>query len=321
MRDEGARLIVLLTHLGLSGDKHLAEAVSGIDVIVGGHSHNRMGEALCVGTTLIVQAGAHGSDLGRLDLVLEKDRITDHRRTLIPLNHETIPPDPGTERLIRELLEPHQQALQEPVGVAGDWLVRAQTLAGQEAVKRDQESPADSLFADILRETTGADVALLPGVGYGVAIPPGPITAAQLRQLIPHDGRVFTMALDGAQIRDILEQSIENIFSEDVAAKVGGMIQVSGIRCRFDPNRSHGQRVVELANRSGDWNHGRRYLVATNSLLAQGGHNYREFLRAENVKQGPSQYEVVKHWFKEHSPVVTPPPGRIGQVPEGLTDP
>ena len=246
--------------------------------------------------------------------MLEKDRITDYRRTLIPLDHERIPADPGTERLIRELLEPHQQALQEPVGVAGDWLVRAQTLAGQEARMRDQESPVDSLFADILREETGADVALLPGVGYGVAIPPGPITAAQLRQLVPHDGKVFTMQLAGAQIRDILEQSVENVFSEDAATKVGGMIQVAGIRFRFDPRRSHGSRVVELADLSGVWDHGRKYLVATNSLLAQGGHNYREFLRAENVKQGQAQYEMVKRWIKEHSPVMTPPLGRIRRV-------
>jgi len=62
---------------------------------------------------------------------------------------------------------------------------------------------------------------------------------------------------------------------------------------------------------SGDWDHGRKYLVATNSLLAQGGHNYREFLRAENVKQGQAQYEMVKRWIKEHSPVMTPPLGRI----------
>jgi hypothetical protein len=99
------------------------------------------------------------------------------------------------------------------------------------------------------------------------------------------------------------------------------MIQVSGIRFRFDPSRSHGSRVVELADRSGVWEHGRQYLVATNSLLAQGGHNCREFLRAENVRQGQAHYETVKRWIKEHSPVVTPPPGRIGRVPDGLTDP
>ena len=200
------------------------------------------------------------------------------------------------------------------MGVARDWLVRAQTLAGQEARKRDQESPVDSLFADIVREETRADVALLPGVGYGVAIPPGPITAAQLRQLVPHDGKVFTMQLAGAQLRDILEQSVENTFSDDPATRVGGMIQVAGIRFRFDPRRSHGRRVLEIATLSGDWDHGRKYLVATNSLLAQGGHNYREFLRAENVKQRQAQYEMVKRWIKEHSPVRTPPLGRIRRV-------
>ena len=95
--------------------------------------------------------------------------------------------------------------------------MRAQTLAGQEARKRYEESPIDSLFADILREETKADVALLPGVGYGVAIPPGPITAAQLRQLVPHEGKVVTMRLSGIQIIEVLEQAVENVFTDDPA--------------------------------------------------------------------------------------------------------
>ncbi|MCE9565357.1 MAG: metallophosphatase, partial [Planctomycetes bacterium] len=70
MREDGAELVVVLSHLGLSGDQALAKAVEGIDVIVGGHSHNRMTKAETVGTTLIVQAGAHGSDLGRLELTV-----------------------------------------------------------------------------------------------------------------------------------------------------------------------------------------------------------------------------------------------------------
>lgn len=52
-------------------------------MIVGGHGHNRMKEALQVHRTLIVQAGAHGSDLGRLDLMIENGRVVSHRRTLI----------------------------------------------------------------------------------------------------------------------------------------------------------------------------------------------------------------------------------------------
>ncbi|WP_164100608.1 5'-nucleotidase C-terminal domain-containing protein [Candidatus Laterigemmans baculatus] len=57
-----------------------------------------------------------------------------------------------------------------------------------------------------------------------IAIPPGPITAAQLRQLIPHDGKVVTMRLSGAQVREVLEQAVENVFTDNVDKKVGGMI-------------------------------------------------------------------------------------------------
>ena len=74
LREEGAEIIVALSHLGLGGDVQLARSVRGIDVIVGGHSQNCMKSAEKVGDTLIVQAGAHGSDLGRLDLTLGRGK-------------------------------------------------------------------------------------------------------------------------------------------------------------------------------------------------------------------------------------------------------
>ena len=304
-------MVIALTHLGLGADTHLARTVEGIDVIVGGHSHNRMTEALRVGNTLIVQAGAHGSDLGRLDLTIQGGKITAHARTLIPLDHARIPSDLSTARLIDKLLEPHRKALAERVGTAKGWLVRAQTLAGQAARKRDQESPIDSLFADILRAETKAEVGLLPGVGYGVAIPPGPITAAQLRQMLPHEGKVVTLRLTGTQIREILEQSLENTYTDNPAKKVGGMIQVSGIRFRYDASRPRGSRVLQIERTEGRWNVKRTYKVVTNSMLAHGGHNYRTFLKGQDRTEGGSQYETIRRWIAGHSPVSTPPPGRI----------
>jgi 5'-nucleotidase len=121
LRDDGVEVVVVLSHLGLGGDERLARAVAGIDVIVGGHSHNRMAKAERVGGTLIVQAGAHGSDLGRLDLTVEDGWITGHRRTLVLLDHEAIPTQEEAERLVEELLDPHRRALEEVVGEAGDW--------------------------------------------------------------------------------------------------------------------------------------------------------------------------------------------------------
>lgn len=316
LRREGADIVVAVTHLGLSGDIQLARDVEGIDVIVGGHSHNRMGEALRVGSTLIVQAGAYGSDLGRLDLTVERGKIVRHRRDLIPLNHDRVPADPETARWLDKMLEPHRKALDERVGTAKGWLVRAQTLTGQEARRRDEESPIDSLFADILRTETKADIALLPGVGYGVAIPPGPVTAAQLRQMIPHDGKVVTMRLSGSAVTAILEQAVENCYTADAAVKVGGMIQVGGIEFDYDPNHTKGERVVRTRLDAGRWDPKATYTVATNTMLAKGGHNYRGFLGGKDIIEGRSQYEVIRDWFGKHSPIEVPPPGRIKKLRE-----
>ena len=270
MRREGADVIVVLSHLGLSGDQELAEAVEGIDVIIGGHSHNRMREALRIGGSLIVQAGAHGSDLGRLDLTLKNGKVTDHRRELIMLDSAAIPADATAQRQMEEIMERHRAALDEEVGKAGDWLVRAQTLAGTQARRREEQSPVDSLFADLIRAETKADAAFLPGVGYGVAIPPGPITAAQLRQLVPHDGKVVTMRLPGSRIMEILEQALENVFTKDSAVKVGGMIQVSGVRFKYRSSLAMGHRITEINCPERRWNPADDFVVATNTMLASG---------------------------------------------------
>jgi 2',3'-cyclic-nucleotide 2'-phosphodiesterase (5'-nucleotidase family) len=165
-----------------------------------------------------VQAGAHGSDVGRLDLTFADGRIASHQRTLITLDHATVPADPPTAELIASLEKPFRSQLDEIIGEALSSIPRAQTLAGQEPRKRDQPSPADTLFAEILRETTGSEIALLPGVGYGVALQPGPVTAEALRDLVPHESKVVTLTLTGAQIREILATSSREHFqrrSED----------------------------------------------------------------------------------------------------------
>lgn len=314
MREAGAELIVVLSHLGLSADERLAKSVSGIDVIVGGHSHNRTEQAERIGQTLIIQAGAHGSDLGRLDLTIQDGKITAHRHSLITLDHAVIAADEATEKLVGELEESHAKELGKQIGIAGGWLIRAQTIAGQKARKRDEESPVDSLFADIIRSELKAELAFLPGVGYGVAIPEGPITASQLRQLAPHDGKLVSMRLSGKQVLEILEQAVENTFTEDVQAKVGGMIQISGLRFRYDSRAKKGSRVVHVECTDCEWELTKHYRVGTNTMLSKGGHNQQTFLQGKQIQEYGRQYETLAAWFAEHSPIVTPPPGRIAAV-------
>jgi 5'-nucleotidase len=311
LRREGAELVVVLSHLGLGGDKHLATVVDGIDIIVGGHSHNRMEQAERVSNTLIVQAGAHGSDLGRFDLTIEDGKITHHDHSLIALTHDSHPPDVEVARDIDRMVAPFAAKLNERIGTAAGWLVRAQTIAGQEARKRDEESPADSLFADIVREELAGDISFLPGVGYGVPIPPGPITAAQLRQLVPHEGKLVTMLLSGLKVREVLERAIENVFTGDPKTKVGGMIQVSGLQFRYDPRQKRGSRVIRVDIGDRRLKNEATYRVVTNTMLASGGHNQQTLKRAKNLQEHGSQYETIKEWFRRHSPIEAPKLGRI----------
>jgi 5'-nucleotidase / UDP-sugar diphosphatase len=302
MQQEGAQISIVLSHLGLHGDQHLATQTKGVDVIVGGHSHNRIAEPIRVGKTLIVQAGAHGSDLGRLDLTVQDGRITSHHYTLTLLDHAAVPTDPETAKLVEHLIQPHRQTMNERIGTAAEWLVRAQTIAGGKPRKRDEQSPIDLLFADILRAVTGADIALLPGVGYGVAIAPGAITAAALRQLLPHDGKIVTMELRGSAVREILEQSLENVHTEDPAEKVGGMIQVSGLRFTYDAGRKQGDRILELHLDNAPFEPEASYLIATNAMMAQGGHRYHTLTQGENQRKHGAQFETTRDWIRAQSP-------------------
>lgn len=193
---------------------------------MGGHSHNRRLKAEVLGSTLIVQAGTHGSDLDRLELTVERGNVTANVCILTLLDHNKVEADDAAERFLKRPPKPHRKAMDEVVGRrrigwCGHRPWQARNTSARRAVA------IDSLFAEILCERTGAGVAVLPGVGYGVAIPPGAITAAQLRQMVPHEGKVVTIRLSGTQIIEALEQTVESVFADDPAVKVGGMIQRS----------------------------------------------------------------------------------------------
>ncbi len=240
-----------------------------------------------------------------------------HQRTLIPLiaasSGSGAASDDPMEDLIARLRAPFAPVMEARIGRALSLIARAQTIAAQEPEARNAESPADDLFADAIRETSGTELAFLPGLGYGVAIPPGDITAAQLRNLIPHDSAIWTMRMTGAQVREVLEQAIENFTAEDATKKVGGMIQVSGLRFTYDSKAPRGSRVLDVTVGARPLRENGRYRVATNALLAEGGHNYRPFTEAAERREmkGLDQYEVVRAWIARRGDVAPPATDRI----------
>lgn len=310
LRSQSVDLVVLLSHCGLSSDKKIAEHVPGIDLILGGHSHNRTTNALVVNKTMIFQAGAHGSDLGQLDLQVEGGKVMGYRWQLITLD-ETVPRDEKVAALIESVRRKYSSELDEVVGEAVETIYRAQTLAGTQPRKRDQESPVDLLFADILREAAQADAALLPGVGYGVALPKGPITVEALRNLIPHESKAVVLTLTGQQIRTLLEQSLENTYTDEMEIKVGGIIQTSGLNVRFNPKGKSMARLASIQIAGRPLENDKKYRVVTNSMLAEGGHRYRTFLEGKDRQDLDEQFELVKSWMKKKKTIRAPATGRM----------
>jgi 5'-nucleotidase / UDP-sugar diphosphatase len=166
----------------------------------------------------------------------------------------------------------------------------------------------------LLREVTSSQVALLPGVGYGVALPAGPITVAGLRNLIPHEAKAVTMMLRGEQIVEILEQALENTHTDDPARKVGGMIQVSGLEFSYELSKGKGGRVRECHVAGRPLERNQPYQVVTNSMLAQGGHNYRTFIEGRQQRELQSQFQLIKQRMNEVGKIQAPDSGRIRQT-------
>jgi 2',3'-cyclic-nucleotide 2'-phosphodiesterase (5'-nucleotidase family) len=247
-------------------------------------------------------------------LTVENGRVTAHKRTLIPITKDES--NKTVAAVIEKQIAPHKTKLDEKIGQAAGTIIRAQTIAGGEPEKRSAESPADSLFADAIRETTKTEIAFLPGLGYGVAIQKGAITADELRNLIPHDAAVFTLKLTGTQISEVLEQAIENVFTTDATKKVGGMIQISGLRFSYDARLPNGSRVKEIFVGDKPLELTRGYAVALNALLAEGGHNQKTFLSGAEKREAGKQYETVKKWIAAQKSVSVPPTNRITKIAE-----
>lgn len=228
-------LVVLVSHYGFAQEAEIAARVPGIDVILGGHTHDVLARPVVVGGTIITQAGAHGSYLTRLDLEVENRRVCGFTHRLIPVEEGA--EHQGVAAAIEEALRSHRAALDEVVGATRTLLHRGTVL----------ESPMDNVITDAYRAVTGAEVGVSHGWRYGTPIGPGPITAGDLWQMIPPNPELFTVTLTGAELRRMLEQSLERTFSRDPMRQQGGYVmRFSGMRAVARINNPPGARLLQL---------------------------------------------------------------------------
>ncbi len=301
---EQADLVVVLSHIGYTDDVALAQAVPGIDVIVGGHSHTQLDEPVVVGDTIIVQANEYGKYVGFLKLVVDGGRIVDYEGRLLPTTA-----DMPIDAAVAASLADWQGQLSERLGVViGETAV---DLDGERGNVRTKETNLGNLVADIMRETTGADVALTNGGGIRASIPAGPVTLGDVYTVLPFDNTLIGIEISGAQLLAALEYGVSQW-----PVDWGGFLQVSGLSFAFNPNNPPGERVLSVTVGGRPLDPDAVYKVATNDFLASGGDGYdmlvsdSYFFGSERM-DGDYLRDVVAAYFETNPTVAPEVEGRI----------
>jgi sulfur-oxidizing protein SoxB len=235
--------VVLLSHNGMDVDLKLASRVSGIDVILGGHTHDAVPQPIGItnvnGTTLVTNAGSNGKFLGVLDLNLTKGHVRDVRYRLLPVFSELLKPDAAMQALIEKLRAPYAANYAEKIATADRLLYRRGNFNGT----------MDQVICDALRSEFDAEIALSPGFRWGTSVLPGqPMTMEDvLAETAVTYPETYLQHMTGGQIKDILEDVCDNLFNPDPYYQQGGdMVRVGGMAYTCAPAENVGQRISDL---------------------------------------------------------------------------
>jgi 5'-nucleotidase / UDP-sugar diphosphatase len=296
---EKADLIVVVSHEGLEYDKELAKKTEGIDIIIGGHSHDVTEKPEKVKNTWIVQAFSHGMALGITKVKLKDKQIKNVETEVRWLWTDEVQPDGEMAQAVEEISEPHHKELYEVIGHTNT------------AIPRNYKSgsPFDYLVGEILMEKTGSVAAMLPGVGYGITINAGDIRRLDLHALLPHDSKLATVELQGTQIIKILEKSAENQKPEDIANSVGGIIQTPGIEWKADLSKPIGERVSDIKIDGHEIENEKWYKIATHGGMLEGLHGYDEIGRGRSINKTEEEIaRLVERYFSDKNEISVPNP-------------
>lgn len=278
--------VILLSHNGMDVDLKLAGRVSGIDVILGGHTHDAVPQPLSVqnagGTTLVTNAGSSGKFLGVLDLELAKGRVSDVRYRLLPVYSELVKPDAAMLALIERLRATRSQSWSDKIATADRLLYRRGNFSG----------PMDQLICDALRDELAAEIALSPGFRWGTSALAGqPLLMEDLlAETAISYPETYLQTMTGGQIKDLLEDVCDNLFNADPYYQQGGdMVRLGGLSYTCAPTESVGRRISGLTLDDGQpLDAGKSYKVAGwASVNPQGGAPVWDIL-AQHLRAGKS---------------------------------
>ncbi|MEM7746532.1 MAG: thiosulfohydrolase SoxB, partial [Pseudomonadota bacterium] len=239
VRDEGAEVVVVLSHNGFDVDRKMASRVDGIDVILCGHTHDALPEPLMVGKTALIASGSNGKFVSRIDLDVRDGGLQGLRHKLIPIFSDVIAPDPAMTALIDEQRAPYAEQLSEVLGHTDSLLYRRGNFNGT----------WDDLICNALIEERDADIALSPGFRWGPSLLPGdPITREDLHNATAMSyPAAYRTQMTGEFLHTVLEDVADNLFNPDPYYQQGGdMVRVGGMGYHIDVSKPQGSRISKM---------------------------------------------------------------------------
>ncbi|QJR15082.1 thiosulfohydrolase SoxB [Usitatibacter palustris] len=266
-RAKGAKVVILLSHNGMDVDLKLASRVSGIDAILGGHTHDGVPQPVEVknpgGMTLVTNAGSNGKFLGVLDLEVKDGRMRAWKYRLLPVFSRQLEPDKAMASLIEKVRAPFTHKLSERVATTEGLLYRRGNFNGT----------VDQVILDALMKVKGAEIAFSPGFRWGTSLLPGQAittehvmdwTAITYPQVTVND-------ISGEMIKTILEDVCDNLFNPDPYYQQGGdMVRVGGLTYTCTPGETMGKRVSDMRLAGKPIDAAKTYKVAGWAPVAEG---------------------------------------------------
>ena len=258
-RAKGAQVVVLLSHNGMDVDLKVASRVTGIDVILGGHTHDGVPQPVPVGNrggrTLVTNAGSNGKFVGLLELDVGRRGIADIRYRLVPVFANLLPADRAMSALIAKVRAPFDARLSEKLAVTGQLLYRRGNFNGT----------FDQLLLDALMAEKNAEIAFSPGFRWGPTLLPG--DAIRYEDLLDQTAITYPYVtvgkLTGETIKTILEDVADNLFNPDPYYQQGGdMVRVGGMQYAIDPYAASGRRITRMELRGTPIEASKLYTVA-----------------------------------------------------------
>ena len=300
---EGCALILVATHMGLAQQVGLANnpALQGVDFILGADTHERVREPIQGKYTKVVECGAFGSFLGKLDLVIKDGKLISSNYQLLDVDPVKYLANKDVQALVDKAYEPFKTELQKVIGTSTTPLVRYFVM----------ETPMDNLITDAIKWKFKPDIALSNGFRFcqplavdaktGVAT----ITKEFLWNMLPVNSEAKTGIITGQQLWDWLEKELQNAFAKDPSKRFGGwFVRFNGMEVNFTIANETGKRVnwVKVASQPID-------LTKEYSIIAceREGDPDDTLCRVEHVKNPKRlsmlMHEIIEEYLKENSPV------------------